>query len=125
MHNNVFIELKSNYNNYKVWDGITWQFQNFKGANIEVCEWRSNFIPYFTELMIHAGTKFNLFYWKGLCCINYSVVLHSVQVSWLSMTAYMSGKFFKKFLLHAIIFSKDHAMLMAPWHFDSEKIKAQ
>ena len=31
----------------KVWDGITYPFQNFNGATIEVDKWKSNLIPHF------------------------------------------------------------------------------
>ena len=35
-----------------MWDEITYPFPNFNGATIEVWEWPSNFIPYFTGHMI-------------------------------------------------------------------------
>ena len=38
----------SNYTNHKVWDEATYPFPNFNGAIVDVCEWISNFIPYFT-----------------------------------------------------------------------------
>ena len=31
----------------KVWDEVTYSFQNFNGCTVEVWEWLSNFIPYF------------------------------------------------------------------------------
>ena len=33
-------------------DEITYPFPNFNGATIEIWEWLSNFIPYFTVHMI-------------------------------------------------------------------------
>ena len=42
----------SNYIHYNVWDEITHPFSDFKGAAIEVWEWRSNFIQHFTEHVI-------------------------------------------------------------------------
>ena len=46
-----------------MWDEINYPFSKFKGSTIEVWEWISNFIPYFTGmwLLIHAGIKVNLF----------------------------------------------------------------
>ena len=35
-----------------MWDEITYPFSNFNGATVEVWEWRSNFIPYFTGHVI-------------------------------------------------------------------------
>ena len=35
-----------------MWDEITYQFQNFNDAAIEVWEWISNFIPQFTRYVI-------------------------------------------------------------------------
>ena len=34
---------------YKVWDEITYPFSNFNSCTVEVWEWVSYFIPYFTE----------------------------------------------------------------------------
>ena len=31
----------------KVWDKITYLFQNFNGCPIEICEWKSDFIQHF------------------------------------------------------------------------------
>ena len=31
-----------------MWDEITYPFLNFNGATVEVYEWISNFLPYFT-----------------------------------------------------------------------------
>ena len=42
----------SYYIHYKVWDGITYPFPNFKGATVEVWEWISNFITHFTVHVI-------------------------------------------------------------------------
>ena len=42
----------SNYIHHKVWDEITYPFLNFNGATVEVQVWISNFIPYFTGLVI-------------------------------------------------------------------------
>ena len=42
----------SNYIYHKVWDEITHPFPNFNGCTVEVREWISNFIPYFTMYVI-------------------------------------------------------------------------
>ena len=34
--------------NYKVWDEIMYPFPIFNGCNVEVWEWMSNYIPYWT-----------------------------------------------------------------------------
>ena len=51
--------MRSNFNpsmdkwlQYNVWNEITYPFQNFNGAVVEVWEWIDNFIPYFTWHMI-------------------------------------------------------------------------
>ena len=36
------------YSRYKIWDEITHLFPTFNGTTIEVWEWISNFVPYFT-----------------------------------------------------------------------------
>ena len=38
---------------------MTYPFQNFNGATVEVLEWISDFIPHFAGhvLLIHAGIK--------------------------------------------------------------------
>ena len=43
----------SNYFPYKVWDEITYWSPNFNGRAVEVWEWISNFIRYFT---VHVAT---------------------------------------------------------------------
>ena len=40
------------YIHYKVWDEITYPFQNFNGCTVEVWEWINNSIPYFTGHVI-------------------------------------------------------------------------
>ena len=42
----------SNYIHYEMWDEIIYPFLNFNGATIEVYEWISKFIPYFTGHVI-------------------------------------------------------------------------
>ena len=42
----------SNYTHYEMRDEITYPFLNFNGATVEVQEWISNFIPYFTRQVI-------------------------------------------------------------------------
>ena len=42
----------SNYIHYKVWGEITYPFPNFHGKTVEVWEWISNFIPYYTGHVI-------------------------------------------------------------------------
>ena len=42
----------SNYIHYKVWDEITYPFQNFNGCIVEVWEWISNSIPLYIEHVI-------------------------------------------------------------------------
>ena len=37
----------SNYIPSKIWVEITYPFQNFNGASVEVCEWMRYFIPHF------------------------------------------------------------------------------
>ena len=39
----------SNHMHDKVWDEITSPFPNFNGVTVEVWEWRSNFVPHFTQ----------------------------------------------------------------------------
>ena len=57
-HNLILIPTgKSNYIHCEVSGKISYPFQNFNGAAIEVWEWLSNFIPHFTgmRLLIHGG----------------------------------------------------------------------
>ena len=52
----------SNRTHYKVWDEITYPFQNFNGAVVEFWEWIGNYIPHFIGnviIHIHAGIKVN------------------------------------------------------------------
>ena len=44
-----------------VWDEITYTFQNFIGATVEVWEWNGDFITRVIgkQLLIHAGIKVN------------------------------------------------------------------
>ena len=50
----------SNYIHCKVWDEIIYPFPNLNGYTVEVWEWISNFISYFTGrifLLINAVIK--------------------------------------------------------------------
>ena len=43
-----------------MWDEITYPFPNFNSATAAVFEWRSNFIPRFLYMLLHAGIKAGL-----------------------------------------------------------------
>ena len=52
-----------NYINYKVWDEITYPFQNINGYTVEVLEWISHFIVHSSQgmwLHVYAGNTVNL-----------------------------------------------------------------
>ena len=53
---NLFVTLPGGISNHmlcKMWDEITYPFQNFNSCTIEVWEWISNFIPHF---IVHVIT---------------------------------------------------------------------
>ena len=42
----------SNYIHHKLWDEITYKFLNLNDATVEVWEWKCNFIPHFSGVVI-------------------------------------------------------------------------
>ena len=77
----------------KVWDEVTYPFQNFNGCTVEVWEWISNFIPliimnvitypkhgttFYSYIRQGTGRMSNMFRYCLITCLRYSSYLNSL-----------------------------------------------
>ena len=56
----------------KVWDGITYPFQDFNGATVEVWEWISTFIPHFVmDVITYPYRKYKDYVYRKMLVQEY------------------------------------------------------